>query len=262
MTPQSAREAAALLWTHWREGRRLPALPDAIRPVTREDGYAIQAALAEVSGRTQFGWKIAATSSAGQAHIGVDGPLAGRLLNGQIDQSGDQVALGTTQMRVGEPEFAFRMGGDLPPRAQPYTVDEVMAAVGALHTAIEVPDSRYDDFVKVGGAQIIADNACAHRFVLGPATTCDWRAIKLSEHPVHAEVVGKFKREGVGRNVLGGPDIALTWLANELSALGIGLRMGQVITTGTCMQPVEITPGDHLRVDYGPIGRVEAVFTA
>lgn len=262
MTPQSAREAAALLWTHWREGRRLAALPQAIRPATRPEGYAVQAALGEVSGRGQFGWKIAATSGAGQAHIGVDGPLAGRLLEGQIDQSGDSVSLAGTQMGVGEPEFAFRMGRDLPPRPQAYSAAEVLDAVAALHPAIEVPDSRYDDFAKVGGPQLIADNACAHRFVLGPAATCDWRAIDLREHPVRAEVVGRFTREGIGRNVLSGPDLALAWLANELSALGIVLRAGHVVTTGTCMVPVEVVPGDHLRVDFGPIGRVEARFIA
>ena len=55
----------------------------------------------------------------------------------------------------------------LPPRAAPYTIEEVLAAVETLHPAIEVPDSRYEDFAKVGAAQLIADNACAHYFVLG-----------------------------------------------------------------------------------------------
>ena len=74
-------------------------------------------------------------------------------------------------MRVAEAEFAFRMGVDLPPRPQPYSVDEVLAAVATLHPAIEVPDSRFDDFTIVGAPQLIADNACAHLFVLGPAAT-------------------------------------------------------------------------------------------
>lgn len=50
-------------------------------------------------------------------------------------------------MRVGEPEFAFRMARDLAPRATPYSVDDVLNAVATLHPAIELPDSRFADFV-------------------------------------------------------------------------------------------------------------------
>ena len=40
--------------------------------------------------------------------------------------------------------------------------------------------------------------------------------------------------------MLGDPRVALTWLANELSALGLALKAGQVVTTGTCLVPLEI----------------------
>ena len=41
-----------------------------------------------------FGWKIAATSKAGQAHIAVDGPLAGRLLAEHVFESGSRLPFG------------------------------------------------------------------------------------------------------------------------------------------------------------------------
>src|SRR6202042_3661328 len=85
------------------------------------------------------------------------------------------------EMRVGEAEFAFRFARDLPPRTNPYSVLEVLEAVGTLHPAIEIPDSRFADFVSAGEAQLIADNACAHLFVLGAATGADWRARDLIE---------------------------------------------------------------------------------
>ena len=256
------REAAQLLWQHWQEGRRIDALPVACRPASRREGYAVQAQVQAVSGRTAFGWKIAATSTAGQAHIGVDGPLAGRLLNGQVHESGAILSLHANLMRVAEPEFAFRMQRDLPPRERDYTQQEVLEAVASLHPAIEVPDSRYADFAHVGAAQLIADNACAHQFVLGTATGADWRAVDLSRHEVRAEVAGRFQRQGKGANVLGDPRIALTWIANELSRLGLGLRTAEVITTGTCMQPLDVLPGDHAVADFGAFGRVEVRFAS
>jgi 2-keto-4-pentenoate hydratase len=235
-------------------------LPEAIRPNTRAEGYAIQALLEKTSAKPLYGWKIAATSKAGQKHINVDGPLAGRLLAERAFASGATLLFGANRMRVAEPEFAFRMGRDLPPRPTPYTVGEVLAAVSTLHPAIEIPDSRYEVFTKAGAAQLIADNACAHEFVLGPATTANWRNLDLVAHKVIGRVGDRIEREGSGENVLGDPRVALTWLANELSGLGITLAREQVVTTGTCLVPLEIAPGDRARADFGSLGSVEVGF--
>jgi 2-keto-4-pentenoate hydratase len=62
--------------------------------------------------------------------------------------------------------------------------------------------------------------------------------------------------------VLGDPRIALTWIANELSRLGVALREGEVVTTGTCMQPLDVLPGDHVTADFGRFGRVEVRFSS
>lgn len=261
--PRSAiDEAARLLWTTWQAGDVIAALPPACRPRTREDAYRIQAAVLEVSGRTPFGWKIAATSQAGQRHIGVEGPLAGRLLDGQIHAAGQTVPFHGIRMAVAEPEFAFRMGQTLLPQSGARSVEAVMQAVEALHLAIEIPDSRFADFVSAGSPQLIADNACAHRFVLGPQAPASWREVDLARHRVHAEVSApaglRYERKGEGANVLGDPRWALTWLANELSRIGLPLRAGEVITTGTCMPPLEILPDDTIRVDFGGFGSVSA----
>ncbi len=159
-------------------------------------------------------------------------------------------------MTVAEPEFAFRMGKTLPARSQPYAVDDLLDAVEALHLAIELPSSRFLDFAKVGAAQLIADNACAHQFLLGPAVAADWRDIDLSRHPVTGRVLGKLTEEGSGAAVLGDPRQALTWLANELSGLGIDLATGQVVTTGTCTVPLPIAPGDRVEADFGRLGQI------
>src|SRR5262249_20817446 len=146
-----------VLWDLWQHGGRIAALADGHRPLTREEGYAIQARLERRSALPLFGWKIAATSKAGQAHIAVDGPMAGRLLAERVCENGSRAHFGSNHMRVAEAEFAFRMAVDLPPRATLYAVDEVLARVATLHPAIEIPDSRYVDFTAVGAAQLIAD---------------------------------------------------------------------------------------------------------
>src|SRR5688572_29778244 len=222
-----------------------------IRPRTRQEGYAIQAQLDARSAAPLFGWKIAATSVAGQAHINVDGPLAGRLLGEKAFESGATLPFGANHMRVAEAEFAFRMGRDLAPRADTYRVDEVLDAVATLHPSIEIPDSRFQDFTIVGAPQLIADNACAHLFVLGPEAPARWRDIDLVEHAVTGTIDGILVREGRGANVLGDPRVALTWLVNELSGLGLTLKAGHVVTTGTCLTPLPIKPGDAMVADFG-----------
>ena len=236
-------DASNLLWDLWTGGRRIDQIPESLRPSSRADGYAVQGTLEQRSGAPLFGWKIAATSIAGQKHINVDGPLAGRLMRERAFESGATVPFGANHMRVAEAEFAFRIGRDLTPQWGPFSVSEVVEAAASLHPAIEIPDSRFDDFTIVGAAQLIADNACAHYFVLGDAAPQSWRDLDLSAHLVRGEVAGKIERNGVGANVLGDPRIALAWLANELSSLGITLRAGQVVTTGTCLVPLEIAPG-------------------
>jgi 2-keto-4-pentenoate hydratase len=256
----NAQEAANFVWNLQREGRRIAKLPDAFRPATRAAGYAAQACFEAFSAKPLFGWKIAATSVAGQQHINVDGPIAGRLLAERVFEPGAEVPLAGNQMMVVEGEFAFRVATDLPPRAMPYTRDEVLAAVATLHPAIEVPNSRFEPFEKAGAPQLIADNACADYFLLGAAAPEAWRALDLVTHTVTARDGKGLIHEGVGRNVLGDPLVALTWIANELSAIGVPLKAGQVVTTGTCFKPFAVAPGDHVTMDFGILGRIDARF--
>lgn len=259
----AVRQASDLLYAQWMARETLASLPDACRPQNRVDGYAIQALLEPRSAHPLFGWKIAATSAAGQAHIGVSGPLAGRILRERTLAPGADVPLAGNRMRVAEVEFAFVMGQDLPPRSSAYGMDDVMAAVASLHPAIEIPDSRFADFVHAGEAQLIADNACAHLFMLGEPSPAAWRSIDLAAYEVQAVLRGAGQEThltGKGANVLGDPRLALTWIANELSQLGITLKKGEAVTTGTCLTPIAVMPGDEVSADYGPFGSISARF--
>jgi 2-keto-4-pentenoate hydratase len=258
MDIEAIRRAALAVKSCWEERRLMAALPEDCRPRRLRDGYAIQQELESLQGAT-IGWKIAATSEAGQRHIGVDAPLAGRLFKRFAHGDGARLPARHLHMRVAEAEFAFKMARDLPPRGEPYGRDEVMAAVETLHLAIEVPDSRYEDFAAIGAPSLVADDSCAAYFVLGPEAT-GWHGVNLPSHKVVARKNGAVAAEGSGANVLGDPRAALAWLANDLQARGDFLRAGEIVTTGTCVKPVEIAPGDAVVMDFGALGRVRASF--
>ena len=196
---------------------------------------------------------------AGQRHINVDGPLAGPLLANRLVGPGSTIDLRGNRMRLAEAEFAFRMAASLPPRGAPYTFDEVKSATASVHPAIEVPDSRYEDVTAVGAPQLIADAACAWWATVGETGVIDWRDHDLDAQPVVVFKDGAVVAEGRGENV-GGPLRALTWVANVLAAYAGGLRAGDLVITGTCVEPVPIAPGERLRVDFGDLGAIEAAF--
>lgn len=260
MTPDTGG-AGSILWQNWQQRTRIDALPPNCRPADRAAGYSAQQEIVAYSGQPVVGWKIAATSAAGQKHIGVDAPLAGPLLADRVLENGAAVPLDGNIMRVAEAEFAFKFRTALPKRKHPYTQTEVLAEVESLHPAIEIPDSRYNDFARVGAPQLIADTACSCWFVLGPATNADWRARDLAGHTVTAMLNGQATATGTGANVLGDPRIALTWLVNELRTFGDGITAGQFVTTGTCVIPVPVAPGDRFRADFGEFGSADATLT-
>jgi 2-keto-4-pentenoate hydratase len=252
-------EAATILWDAWMQGVRIPSLPEGCRPRDRAGGYAVQAELIRLSGERVAGWKIAATSEAGRRHLVVDGPLAGPLLASRLAGAGSTIDLRGNAMRLVEAEFAFRIAAPLPPRGVPYTFAEVKSATASLHPAIEVPDSRYEDVTAVGAAQLIADAACAWRAAIGEPAGVDWRARDLDDHVVLVFKDGRLVAEGRGANV-GGPLRALTWVANELATHAGGLRVGDLVITGTCITPIPIAPGERVRVEFGALGAIELSF--
>ena len=131
--------AADVLWKAWTSGEQIAALPDEVRPRDDFEGFATQLAVGGHAGPS-YGWKIAATTAAGQAHIGVTGPLPGPLFERFRHEPGDVLSSDGMHMRVVEAEFAYLMGTDVAPDAGP---DEIVAAVDRLHLAVEVPDSRF-----------------------------------------------------------------------------------------------------------------------
>ena len=98
MTAAREMEASDLIWKHWQNGTVIADLPPGLKPASRGEGYAIQACMTRFSARPIAGWKIAATSVAGQTHIGVDGPLAGRLLQEFVHGNGAALSLATNRM--------------------------------------------------------------------------------------------------------------------------------------------------------------------
>lgn len=154
MTPDFI--ASRILKDCWEGGLRINQWPEDARPTNRMEGYAIQSRLEERSTAPLFGWKIAATSAAGQAHIGVDGPLAGRLLAERVIPNRGECPFGNNHMRVVGIEFAFRIGDTLAPRAEPFSMAGQIVTTGTcvIPMAISPGDEIVGDFVALGTVSV------------------------------------------------------------------------------------------------------------
>lgn len=261
MDQERAARGGALLWEAWRARKQIAALPDDCRPQSLDAAYAVQAGLAASAGLRVAGYKIGATNAQVQARFGVDAPFSGRLFADFVGASPLRVPAGTVNFHAIEAEFDFVMGEMLPPRAAPYTRDEVRAAVASVHPAIEVPDSRYADWLSMRAEDLIADNAIGCMLCLGPAAE-GGLAHDLAGQAVIVRVDGEVVNEGAGSNVLGDPWNVMVWLANQLSARDATLEAGHVVTTGSAADVVQCKPGDTVTAAFGPIGEAQVHFEA
>lgn len=229
-------------------------------PQNKLEAYKIQADYEKLSNSDLFGWKIAASSIEGQKDIGVDGPIAGRLLQERYNKPGTTFSLQKNTMQTVEAEFAFKLLNDINPRDNDYTLDEIIKNIDCVIPAIEIPDSRFIDFKKTGANLLIADNACAGDFVLSNNVFTDFKAINFKNFEVDCYKNNDIAEKGIGSNVLGDPLIALTWIINELSHLKITCKKAQIIMTGTCIKPLKVKVGDHIVMDFFELGKVDCNF--
>ncbi len=231
-----------------------------IIPHNKVQAYNIQSIYEVHSTSKLFGWKIAATSEEGQKHIGVNGPIAGRLLEERLNSSGASISLEKNKMKKVEAEFAFKLSRDIKPKSEKYLMKDVLDYVEGVCPAIEIPDSRFLNFDKIGDNLLIADNACAGDFILGDNFLSNIQDIDFKNFKVSCYKNNELASRGLGSNVLGDPLIAINWIINELSSLGIVCKKGQVIITGTCIKPLTVKVGDYILMDFYDLGSVECKF--
>ncbi len=255
MTAADKDQTAAVLIAAWRDHEALPTLPKELIPATLDDAYAVQSLVVAAMGSDLAGWKIGATSPASIAAKGLAEPVWGRLFHHLIQESPARIAMAGLFTPHLEAEFAFRLAADLPYRGEPYVEDDMTRAVASLHPAIEVADSRMNDWRSCGGAATVADNVCHGATVLG-TEVADWRGIDLAAAAVEVFLNGNSVATGTGARVYGHPLTALAWLANDLNIRGLALAAGDLVLTGTCVPLTPMGNGDAGVADFNGLGQV------
>lgn len=239
------------------------AVDDKALPTTLAAAYRVQDEVVRLTsaggwgrpvGRL-WGWKVAAASAAAMRWHRIDEPIRGRMFAGGLMQSPAKLAAGRYRPCLVEPEIAFTLGRELPPRARPYSPAEVAAAVATCHPAMEIAASAFGDtdWVRAPLGASVADNIAHAGLVLGEGRR-DFARFDLAGLRVEVWVDGKRHSIGQGANALGNPLHSLTWLANSLAREGLGLHPGETVTTGLLTKVVVLQPGQRAEAFYGPLG--------
>jgi 2-keto-4-pentenoate hydratase len=238
----------------------------AVPPITQRyadidpgDAYRVQLALIEkkkAAGAKVVGKKIGLTSKAMQKMLNVDQPDYGHLLDHMVVEDGTAFPANELIQPKIEPEVAFILEKDL--EGPGITPLQVLACTRFVVPALEIIDSRIQDW-KIKLCDTIADNASSARVVLGgPPRSVDQVDLRLIGMVM--EKNGAVIQTGAGAAVLGHPANAVAWLANALSAFGVGLKAGEVVLPGAISAAADVSPGDVIRAFFDGLGAVSVRF--
>ncbi|MGH8765602.1 MAG: 2-keto-4-pentenoate hydratase [Burkholderiales bacterium] len=238
------------------------SLPAELAPNDMGEAYAIQSQYvgrrAEKLGPVA-GYKIALTTPAMRAMVGLNDSISGDMLAGTIHRgSGTRVRAADYGRLIVEFEIGFEMAEDLPAIDAPYTRERIAKSVAAAMPALEIADDRNADYAKLKENVLIlaADNAWNEGAVLGVPVR-DWQSIDLAALKGVASINGAVVGEGHGRDVMGHPLDALAWIANNLASRGLGLWRGDFVITGSLVTSKFPKAGDAIRFEAGALGAVE-----
>jgi 2-keto-4-pentenoate hydratase len=248
---QRLHQAAEMLLEARRTLQPMDELPPALRPKTLEEAYFIQDVMLQALGKAG-GWKVGAPAPDAM-------PLCAPMPIVGFAGSGERIAKQYRRMRGVEAEIAFLLGKDLPPRAAPYSRQELVNAIASGHPAIELLESALLDPETADRLTAIADLQSNGGFVAGPPIS-GWADFNFAGETAEMCVDG-FVRVENGKNAAGGDLLRLVlWLANDAQSRTGGLLAGQWITTGSWTGKILADGGSVALARFPQLGEVTIRF--
>lgn len=205
------------------------------------------------AGERVVGAKVGLTSRAKQEAMGVSEPLYGRVTDAMLLGAGAPVPVGELLQPRAEPEIAFLLAR---PLGGPATVTSVLAATEAVFAAIDVLDSRYQDY-RFRLPDVVADNCSSGAFLLGPQAR---RPNDLEDLRLVGCVLrhrGEIVATAAGAAVMGHPAASVAWFVNRLAAEGEALPAGSLVFSGGLTAPIPLSAGVSVTAEFDGLGTVE-----
>lgn len=220
--------------------------------LTVADAYAIQKLSIERRlgrGEKRIGVKMGLTSRAKMLQVGVDEVAWGRLTDAMLLEEGAALSLARYVHPRIEPEVAFLMKA---PLAGKVSAAQALAAVEAVAPAMEVIDSRYENF-KFALVDVIADNTSSSGLVVG-----GWNdpMQDLSNLGVILEIDGAVVEVGSTAAILGHPLRSLVAAARLVAEGGERIEAGDIVMAGGITAAPTLVAGQTIRTTVQKLGSI------
>jgi len=227
--------------------------------ITIDDAYQIQLRMIQRrldAGETVIGKKIGVTSKVVMQMLNVNQPDFGQMTSGMVFSEGEPIRADSMIAPRAEAEVAFVLKSDL--YGPGVTAADVLRATDFVVPCFEIVDSRIKDW-KIKIQDTVADNASCGVLTLGGAKKSP-RQLDLALAGMVLEKNGEIISTSTGAAVQGSPVNAVVWLANTLGRLGIGLKAGEIILSGSQSPLVPVKAGDSLNCSVGGLGSTSVRF--
>lgn len=240
---------------------RTPVAPltDREPGITLDDAYRIQLRMIQRrldAGETIIGKKIGVTSKVVMDMLKVNQPDFGQMTSDMVFNEGEAIRVDSMIAPRAEAEVAFILKHDL--EGPGVTAADVLRATECVLPCFEIVDSRIKDW-KIKIQDTVADNASCGVLTLGGVRRSP-RDLDLALAGMVLEKNGELISTSTGAAVQGSPVNAVAWLANTLGRLGIGLKAGEVILSGSQSPLVPVKAGDSLVCAVGGLGSTSVRF--
>ena len=247
------------LYDAWDNATQITPITESAPDITIEEAYQVQLSMINrrlLQGESIVGKKIGITAKAVMNMLGVNQPDFGHLMSGMEFKESQSLPFEIFCQPKGEGEIAFLLKKDL--TGPGITTYQVIAATDCVLPAFEIVDSRIENWnIKI--QDTVADNASAAAFVLGSPKR-SIQGIDLATCGMVLKKNGEIIGTGTGAATLDHPLNAVAWLANMLGSLGMSLKAGEVILSGSLSIMFPIQSGDTLEMEIEGIGKTTCQF--
>lgn len=198
-------------------------------------------------GEKLVGYKMGFTSKAKMEQMGVDDLIWGRLTDAMIITQDQTINLENYVHPRAEPEIAFKLKA---PLSGNVSLEQALSAIEAIAPAIEVIDSRYQNF-KFSLSDVIADNCSSTGFIIGTWQNVD---TDISALNMELKVDNKIVASGLSSEILEHPVNSLIEAARLVALYGEKLEAGQIILAGAATAAVALSPNQTVSVEVENLG--------
>lgn len=201
-------------------------------------------------GEKIVGYKLGFTSYAKMEQMGVHDLIWGILTDQMTIKPEKELSMNRWIHPRAEPEIAFKVKKDI---TREISLEEVSEYIDQMAVAIEVIDSRYQNF-KFSLEDVVADNCSSTGYVIG-----EWKDLKnenIADLDLRLMINNQVMETGKTSAILGNPLKSVVELSRLATNAGLTVKKGQVILAGAATAAVYLKEYDTVEAELQGLGNV------